>query len=181
MSLQQSNENMAYRAARVLLLIGHCGKPRGVAPGVTGRTLLAKLDFFLRYPAFLARAAKALNQDVSLKALGVESAGELTSVESHMVRYRYGPWDHAYYVILAYLIGKGLLVVDLKNRTETFRLTDAGREMADRIGRDPAFADLAERADLVYALFNRLGGTKLKDFIYREFPEVVSRDLGAAI
>jgi hypothetical protein len=45
-----STENLAYHAARLLILIGHSGKPQGrsdLLPAIKGRTLLAKLDFFM--------------------------------------------------------------------------------------------------------------------------------------
>jgi hypothetical protein len=102
-------------------------------------------------------------------------------VESRMVRYRYGPWDHVYYIALAYLIGKGLVQVELSGGTETFRLTERGRAIATELAADPAYVDLAQRARSVYRLFNRYTGSRLKDFIYRHFPEVVGRKLGQTI
>src|SRR4051812_22748181 len=106
MSVTRPDENLAYHAGRLLLLLRRCGTPRA-NPGIKGRTLLAKLDFFLRYPAFLKKAAGILKKDVATHQLGIDSERELESVESRMVRYHYGPWDHIYYPVLAYLIGKG--------------------------------------------------------------------------
>src|SRR5687767_8037481 len=97
------DESLAYHAARVLLLIARCGTPRSARaaarPGIHGRTLLAKLDFFLRYPEYLRRAAALLRRPVGEAAMGETYRQETTSVESRMVRYRYGPWDHLYYPV----------------------------------------------------------------------------------
>lgn len=180
----QADETVAYHAARLLLVIALCGTPQGGSarlPGVKGRTLLAKLDFFLRYPAYLARAAEIEGKRLDTDELGLSSPDEVNTVESRMVRYRYGPWDHVYYTALAYLIGKNLVRVELEGGTETFRLTDLGREIAAELANDPAYTDLAQRARSVYRLFNRFSGSRLKDFIYRHFPEVVGRKLGATI
>jgi len=98
-----------------------------------------------------------------------------------MVRYLYGPWDHVYYPALAYLIGKELIVIEMKRGTEIFRLTSKGWDVADKLAQEPAYADLARRADTAYHLFNKYKGSGLKNFIYTYFPEVVSRKLGAII
>ena len=62
-----------------------------------------------------------------------------------------------------------------------FTLTASGQAMADALLKSPAYSDLAQRADLTYSLFNRFGGTKLKDFIYEHFPEVVGLDMNEPI
>ncbi len=183
MNTEQTNENIAYHAARLLLLISLCGKPRKgrSAPGIEGRTLLAKLDFFIRYPVYLKKAAAILETDFSDDDLGLTLSSEAGSVESRMVRYLYGPWDHVYYSTLAYLIGKGLITIEIERRIEIFRLTTKGQSVAARLAQDPAYADLARRADTAYHLFNKYTGSRLKEFIYAYFPEVVSRELGASI
>ena len=185
MSSGRANENIAYHAARLLLLIQYCGKPRtrGSAklPGIEGRTLLAKLDFFLRYPAYLRKAAKILKRSFSDENLGLVPDDEVRSVESRMVRYLYGPWDHIYYTTLAYLIGKELIVIEMKRGTEVFRLTSTGQDAAISLGQEPEYASLVQRADTTYRLFNKYSGSRLKDFIYAHFPEVVGRKLGALI
>lgn len=185
--LKRHGENLAYHAARLLLLIAFCGKPRGkqaqTLAGIEGRTLLAKLDFFLRYPLYLKKAAVIEGKDSELtdKDYGMQSEVEEHSVESRMVRYLYGPWDHIYYPALAYLIGKGLITVDKKGRTEVFRITPIGVETAERIAADEAYVDLAARAKTAYRIFNKYGGNSLKNFIYNNFPEVVNRDIGETI
>jgi hypothetical protein len=71
--------------------------------------------------------------------------------------------------------------VELSGGTETFRLTERGRALAGELAEDSAYADLAQRARSVYRLFSRYSGSRLKDFIYRHFPEVVGRKLGQTI
>jgi hypothetical protein len=185
MNLEQKGENLAYHAARILILIAYCGKPRratsAVLPAIEGRTLLAKLDFFLRYPAYLKKAAEIRTAKSADFRLLDGSANEATSVESRMVRYLYGPWDHLYYPVLAYLIGKQLISVEKGRASDVFRLTAQGREVATRLAQDPAYKDQVQRAELVYRLFNAYSGNRLKEFIYEHFPEVVNRGVGSTI
>ena len=103
------------------------------------------------------------------------------TVESRMIRYLYGPWDHLYYPVLAYLIGKRLIEVQIRKNTEIFRLTAKGFELAGRMSTESTYSDVAGRAKLVRALFYNFSGTRLKDFIYRSFPEVVAREIGGTI
>lgn len=187
MSIVAPADPVFLHAARLLILFRFCGTPRAGGharrPGIKGRTLLAKLDFFLRYPAYLARAAQIrLRIDLDAAELGLDRIEDANTVESRMVRYRYGPWDHAYYVTLAYLIGKRLLTVELDARgTETFRLTPEGFVAAERLGSVPSNVDLITRAHLIQRVFPRATGSQLKDFIYNHFPDVVHRDFGATI
>ncbi|GHO65728.1 hypothetical protein KSC_046200 [Ktedonobacter sp. SOSP1-52] len=187
MASKRTTESLVYHASRLLLLISLCGKPQSKKnvelPGVEGRTLLAKLDFFLRYPAYLRNAAQILGIEVSDEDLGLSFSEEENSVESHMVRYLYGPWDHNYYMALAYLIGKGLIEVEKSNGrgTEIFKLTSTGAEIVGKLSKESAYEDLARRASTTYRLFKKYNGNKLKDFIYHNFPEVVNRKIGATI
>jgi hypothetical protein len=168
----------------MLLVIRWCGRPQASderRPGIKGRTLLAKLDFFVRYPAYLLAAARIRERTVLAADLGVTTAAEMASVESRMVRYRYGPWDHVYYTVLAYLIGKGLLSVEQGPRTEVFRLTERGDAVVHLLSGRAEFADIVARAKAVYRIFNQFSGTGLKDFIYRHFPEVLARKMGQTV
>lgn len=179
-----STENLAYHVARLLILIGHCGKPQskpGKLPAITGRTLLAKLDFFMRYPNYLKRASIELGIPCTENDLGVSKPEDLKTVESRMVRYLYGPWDSTYYVALAYMIGKGLIEPPLASKVDVFRLAPKGISVLRNLETDPAFSDLIRRADTIYKLFNTYNGSRLKLFIYQKFPEVVNRKLGEKI
>lgn len=177
------DEGLAYHSARLLILIRAYGAPRGQPgnPAIVGRTLLAKLDFFLRYPAYLQKAAQIRKRAVDRQSLGIDSVDELDTVESHMVRFRYGPWDHIYYPTLAYLIGKQLMRIDSAAGTDVFRLTDAGIAVADRLAGEPEYESVARRAATVGRLFKSFNGNGLKEFVYANFPEVVRRKLGESI
>jgi DNA-binding PadR family transcriptional regulator len=178
------SENVPYHAARLLILIGRCGKPQSRSdklPAIVGRTLLAKLDFFMRYPDYLRRAAERLQKPCSEEDLGVVRAEDVNTVESHMIRYLYGPWDQVYYVVLAYMIGKGLIEPTIASKVDTFRLTPKGKRLLEDLASTPAFSDLIRRANTIYHLFNAYNGSRLKSFIYQEFPEVVNREIGEKI
>lgn len=185
MIFERAGETLAYHAARLLLLIHFCGKPRGGRgsdlPGIEGRTLLAKLDFFLRYPVYLRKAAAILKKKLTDENFGLSADSEVRSVESRMVRYLYGPWDYIYYPTIAYLIGKELVTVEIRRNVEIFRLTPKGQDVAKKLAHESVYTDLAQRADTAYHLFNKYSGSRLKEFIYANFPEVVNRDVGALI
>lgn len=152
-----STENLAYHVARLLILIGRCGKPQSnpeKLPAITGRTLLAKLDFFMRYPNYLNRASIELEIHCEEEDLGVSRPEDLKTIESRMVKYLYGPWDFLYYVLLAYMIGKGLIEPPLANKVDVFRLTEKGAFVLRDLESDPVFSDLIRRADTIYKLFN---------------------------
>lgn len=179
-----STENLAYHVARLLILIGHCGKPQsgtGKLPAITGRTLLAKLDFFMRYPNYLKLASIELGESCTENDLGISKSEDLNTVESRMVRYLYGPWDSMYYVGLAYMIGKGLIEPPIASKVDVFRLTPKGKTVLRNLEADPAFSDLVRRANTIYRFFNAYTGSRLKLFIYQKFPEVVNRKLGESI
>ena len=56
-TIVEEKQQINYHATRILLLIAFAGSPKNT-PMIKGRTLLAKFDFFLRYPAYLGRAVK---------------------------------------------------------------------------------------------------------------------------
>jgi len=160
--------------ARLLLLLNALTENDGA---VEGLTKLAKLDFLLRYPVMLARALKAKGhavRDVQLED------HELQSVESEMVRYRFGPWDHRYREFLNSLIAKGLAVVTVEGRTVVISLTDKGHGMARRLAEDPLFEPYARRSRLLKRHFD-MTATNLMRFIYETFPEVVTLRSNEAI
>ncbi len=85
--------NRELHEARLLLLLAAFAGVDGTG-SVDGLTKLAKLDFLLRYPTLLERALLARGK--SVRHVRVQ-AHERDSIESRMVRYRFGPWDHRYY------------------------------------------------------------------------------------
>ncbi|AFL75365.1 ABC-three component system middle component 4 [Thiocystis violascens] len=156
-------------AARLLVLIT-AFSDMGQRDTVEGLTKLAKLDFLLRYPVMLERALAAKGRstrDVQL------ADHERLSVESQMVRYRFGPWDHRYREFLNILIGKGLVTVSVEGRKVVIALTERGRTLASELSATPDFQDYAKRSALLKRHFD-VKATVLMRFIYETFPEVVS-------
>ena len=162
--------------ARLLMLLdAHAGKSNKPVEGVTK---LAKLDFLLRYPNCLERALVARSKPTAPAHI---QDFERTTIESKMVRFRYGPWDHRYRRWIALLVGKGLLHVGAEGRTVKLWLTDAGHSAAQVLGNSPDLEDLSVRAKLVTKTFGPMSGTALKDFVYATFPEITTMRWGDPI
>ncbi len=155
-------------AARLLVLIGAFATQDGAV--VEGLTKLAKLDFLLRYPVMLERALAAKKR--STREVQLEDHERL-SVESEMVRYRFGPWDHRYREFLNILVGKELVSVSVEGRKVVVSMTETGRALAAELGSSSAFDDYARRSLLLKRHFD-VQATTLMKFIYETFPEVVS-------
>ncbi len=98
-----------------------------------------------------------------------------------MVRFRYGPWDPAYYALLGSLLGRGLIETIPQPRFIGFRATEVGRVLAKQLSTTEAWAQAAERARLLKRAFPQQGGTFLKNFIYQHFPEVTQASWGEAL
>jgi hypothetical protein len=156
-------------AARLLVLIS-AFSDAGQRDAVEGLTKLAKLDFLLRYPVMLERALAAKGRPTREVQL-VDH--ERLSVESQMVRYRFGPWDHRYREFLNILAGKGLVTVSVEGRKVVIVLTERGRTLASELSASPEFQDYARRSALLKRHFD-IRATTLMQFIYETFPEVVS-------
>lgn len=156
-------------AARLLILLSTFAEGEQ-GNSIEGLTKLAKLDFLLRYPVMLERALIA--KDRSTAEVKLEEH-ERFSVESQMVRYRFGPWDHRYREFLNILIGKGLACMNVEGRTVVISITEEGRACAERIFADDTFEPYLRRARVLKRHFN-LNASTLMRFIYDTFPEVVS-------
>ena len=164
--------------ARLLMLMeAHSGRD-GSAKAVDGVTKLAKLDFLLRYPNCLERALTAKNKPT--KPARIQEF-EKTTIESKMVRFRYGPWDHRYRRWIALLAGRGLLHAWVEGRTVKIQLTEVGQKAAVQLSEDEELQDLAARAKLVDKTFGSMSGTALKDFVYATFPEISNMRWGDPI
>jgi hypothetical protein len=165
---------------RLLLLIDAFSRPNR---SLEGRTKLAKLDFFLRYPSFFARALalRAGKRPSRAAIAATKDAGEEgETIESRMVRYRYGPWDPAYFALLGRLIGRGLLEPVSEPRGIGYRTTETGAALADRVAETPEWAAIRQRAELLRQYFD-ITGEGLKEFIYAQFPEVSQARWGKAL
>jgi hypothetical protein len=135
------------------------------------------LDFLLRYPVNLERALEARNgRGDEAKVLDFERL----SIESAMVRYRFGPWDFRYRRFVNILISKGLAEVKTKGRMIQLFLTEAGISAAKELASREEFAQIEERTRLLKRHCN-LSATNLMKFIYETFPELSSMRAGKPI
>ncbi len=157
--------------ARLLLLIDAFSRGGGT---LQGRTKLAKLDFLLRYPRFFRRAMELRRVSAELP----DPHPSENNIEQRMVRYRYGPWDPAYYSLLGSLVGRGLITAIPTSRYTAFRTTDRGASVASELARSEAWAEVADRSALLRKAFRTQQGTFLRDWIYKQFPEVTQASWG---
>jgi len=156
---------------RLLLLIhAFSGKTKALE----GRTKLAKLDFFLRYPRFLKRALRIRNPQALLNHQIAEQGND---IENRMIRFRYGPWDPAYFAILGRLIGRGLIIPVPVPGGIGYKTTDAGTILSGKFSEAEPWKATALCAQLLRRNFD-LSGTSLKEFIYEHFPEVAGANWG---
>ncbi|WP_159026298.1 hypothetical protein [Streptomyces sp. CLI2509] len=158
--------------ARLLLLIDVFSETKR-GNGIEGRMKLAKLDFLLRYPGHFKRllAIRRPGTDVG------EDPWLTGAIEQSMIRYRYGPWDPAYYALLGALTGKGLIGPKHEDAVATYRTTAAGHGLALALAETESWRPVRDRARLLRQHFN-LSGIKLKDLIYETFPDIVEADWG---
>ncbi|WP_406178997.1 hypothetical protein [Streptomyces canus] len=172
----RADENLEYHLARLLILLHHFGKPK--SKGLDGLTKLAKLDFLLRYPSFTDHL---LSSRGASWPIGCEpNADELNAVESRMIRYKYGPWDHRYFSLLGRLVGYELAeTVNGKGRI-SIRLTEKGDALATQLASTSDWRITYERSEMLRRNFN-LSGNKLKQMIYESLPDAVNRPHWEAI
>lgn len=156
--------------ARLLLLIHEFTQ---AGRTVQGRVKLAKLDFLLRYPKFYRRALEAKGKNVTEEPEAAED-----NIEGRMVRYRYGPWDPAYYALLGSLLGRGLIETVPEGRYLGLRATELGGRIAGELGQTEAWRPVSERARRLRVVFGTVTGTTMKNFVYEHFPEVSQAQWG---
>lgn len=171
--LDQSPE---LHAARLLVLLDAFAE-NDQAGTIEGLTKLAKLDFLLRYPVMLERALQAKGH--SIREVQLESH-ERHSVESEMVRYRFGPWDHRYREFLNILMAKDLVSISIEGRKVVIFLTAQGRDLARHLATQQNFEQYFHRAKLLKRHFD-MTAVNLMRFIYDTFPEIVSLRSNEAI
>lgn len=160
--------------ARLLLLLN----ARANHKPVEGIMKLAKLDFLLRYPVGLERALKRVKRDAAAANI---KGYERSSVESRMIRFKYGPWDGRYRQWLGLLVAKGLASTYLQGRTVMVELTPAGREAAQQLATLEEFQDTAARSTLIQKQFGGMSATRIKEFVYETFPELMQMKWGEEI
>ena len=171
--LEQCDE---FHLARLLLLLkaaaGRSDKP------VQGIMKLAKMDFLLRYPNCLVRVLKAVGKEALVQQIPEE---ERNTIEARMIRFRFGPWDSRYRRWIGLLVAKGLAHTYLDGRTVNVKLTDAGVNVASHIAELDEYRSLAHRSQMVSSAVGSFPATKLKDFVYQVFPEIVNMQWGRQI
>jgi hypothetical protein len=160
--------------ARLLLLINAFSDKEY---GLEGRLKLAKLDFLLRYPAHLARAISArLGPD----APELHAVDARPTVESRMIRYKFGPWDPAYFTLIGRLVGKGLIEPVPHEQGIGFRSSSQGNSLASRIANSPEWEAQVKALQILRKHFDKTG-TLLKKFLYETFPEIQATEMGASL
>lgn len=158
--------------ARLLLLIDTFSRmSSGDVRYLEGRVKLAKLDFLLRYPRHLRRIL--LSHGATVKAVSTIDPDE-APLDARMMRYRYGPWDPAYYAILGSLIGRGLVEVAPLTSTSGYgyRTSATGATLATSLRTDESFTRLTNRLVLLRRYLDK-SGTTLKRYLY-ELPEIAN-------
>lgn len=164
--------------ARLLLLLSAFTTDQEETSGIEGLTKLAKLDFLLRYPTFLERALK--QRPNGRPEVAAVQQHERHSIESSMVRFKYGPWDHRYRRFLNLLVAKDLARVQTVGRTISIRLSERGKEIASELQTTDIYKDIVSRAKLLRRNFD-LNATRLMKLIYATFPEIDTLRLGREI
>lgn len=162
--------------ARLLLLINEITRRSG---SLAGLTKLAKLDFLLRYPAFL----EVLNESRNIVDLtwSPPTQVELDVIDAPMIRYRYGPWDHMYYSFIGGLVGRGIVdYVRPEFGRLALRSTKSGTEIAVKLAELDEWKSTVVRAEFLGHHYN-LSGTELKGLIYSSFPVLVDQPIGTPI
>ncbi|ANB77309.1 hypothetical protein AYM40_35075 [Paraburkholderia phytofirmans OLGA172] len=167
-----------FHIGRLLLLLeAHSGEGQRNKP-MEGLTKLAKLDFLLRYPNCLERALTASQR--SAEEAHVREF-ERTTIESKMIRFRYGPWDHRYRRWVSLMAARSLVEVGVIGKTVQIWLTPLGHEIAEQLTADGSLEAVADRASVVAKRFGTKSGTALKDFVYDTFPEITDMKWGQEI
>jgi hypothetical protein len=174
--IKDLEQNEASHLGRILILIhefsGHNKKGE-----IEGLTKLAKLDFLLRYPVYLEKALKVEGKNRSIVKV---QNHERKSVETRMVRFKYGPWDFRYRKFINTLVGLGYVYIRLNGRAYNIGITEEGEKVAFRILNDSHFSDIDERAKIIKKNFNKSGSNLMK-FIYKNFPEIGTLQYGNEI
>jgi hypothetical protein len=162
---------------RLMVLLDAASGKRGTKT-IEGIMKLAKLDFLLRYPNCLERTLAVTTHNPEDAAV---QPHERNTIETKMVRFRYGPWDSRYRRWIGLMVAKGLGRTFVQGNTVHVGLTEKGRDVARALKETDDFSLLASRSELIVKAVGSLSGTRLKEFVYEQFPEVVSMRWGEEI
>lgn len=175
-AITAAENNDDFHLGRLLLLL--LAVDNNKSQPIEGITKLAKLDFLLRYPNCLERALVAVKKGAHQAEV---QPYERTTIESKMIRFKYGPWDSRYRRWIGLLSARELVNVEIQKRTIMLSLTDKGREVSKLFSEDPNYRDLNLRSQLVFRVFGRMSASRIKDFIYEVFPELETMKWGEEI
>jgi hypothetical protein len=159
-------------AARLLLLIDVFSTKRGGS--VDGLGKLARLDFLLRYPVVLQEVLATRQRPLPLALHPTES--ETLALESAMIRWKYGPWDHRYYPLIGRLLSRELIWPLQRQQPMSVQVTEAGRAAAARLT-GPAWDRVRCRAEALRRSLN-VSATQIGELIARAI-EAEGGDLSA--
>lgn len=177
-ALAASERDDNFHISRLLLLLAANSGNRSKNKPMEGLTKLAKLDFLLRYPNCLERAL--VTEGRQRDEARVQEF-ERTTIESKMIRFRYGPWDHRYRRWVSLMAARGLVEVGVQGRTVQIWLTPKGQNIAAMLAESEPHQSLTERAKVVVKRFGSKSGSALKDFVYATFPELTNMKWGEEI
>ena len=150
--------------------------PLGYAGCFEGKTKLHALDFWVRYPDYLAyhllnKYKENFDESFLKKAREIFQTEEPDIRSIPMIRYRFGAYDDINEA-LSILLSKGLIVTDGekvngKITAYDFYVTGTAKKLVDSIAADyPVLKWYDDRAQLVNELAGNLGGKALKDIQY---------------
>ena len=174
--IMELDNNYDLHLARILILISLIsGEKHKIIKGITK---LVKLDFLLRYPTALEQALEHINSPTGNLLI---KPHERNSVESKMIRFRYGPWDYRYYEYLAILESKGLVLVHANNKTVEISITEKGMTTAKKLHEYEELRDFESRGMIINSEFGGFNATQLKEMMYEIVPELLDMKFGEAI
>lgn len=168
-------DDLAYHQMRVLLLVAAVSEEAGHNRKLDGLTKLAKLDFFVRYPALASMLLDDLDTDERMHVNEVDRSSP-TLVQDPMTRYKYGPWDDRYYPVIGALVSRGLLKY-AKGRRGSVALmpTAAGKALAADVATDEVWRAVADRCAAVASASEGMTGNALKELIYDRLADLMDR------
>ena len=173
--LQWELDDLAYHQVRVLMLVAAVAAEPEHNRKLDGLTKLAKLDFFVRYPALATEVLDNLDGDDRMH-LSEEALSNPTAVQDPMTRYKYGPWDDRYYPVIGALVSRGLLKYGTGQRGSVSLLpTPSGRVLASELATDEVWREVADRCEAIAEASRGMTGNALKERIYERLAELMDR------
>lgn len=161
-----------YHAARILLILAAFDETLEIP--FEGLTKLAKIDFLLRYPRHMREFLHA--RGVPVPDDLIPTAREDTAVESPMIRYRHGPWDQGYYVVIGRMVAVGMIRQTRgPARLMRVELTPLGRERAEQVSAQDNWSLTWQRAQILASALGDINGTQLKTALYEQFQDLMDQ------